>query len=103
MRYGRSIFAASFIGSVACLALSAPACGSKKPDGFAPLSGDGGENLLPTLGDSGATACVNLECQKVVCTNGFKTTVSGKVYDPAGKIPLYNVIVYVPNKELEPM
>ncbi len=38
------------------------------------------------------------------CASGQSTTVSGVVYDPAGRVPLYNAIVYVPSKpDLDPI
>lgn len=32
------------------------------------------------------------------CANGASTTISGKIYDPAGKDPLYGAVAYVPSK-----
>ena len=65
-------------------------------DGSAPI-------FLGTTIDGGKTGCVNLQCKQHACNDGTTTSVSGTVFDPAGKVPLYNAIVYVPNSPLDPM
>lgn len=85
------------------LGLLAACSTSSRESGFdAPGTPAAGDNSGGSFSDAGSGDCEGLECKRVRCTGSATTTLSGKVYDPAGATPLYNAIVYIPLKD-EPL
>jgi hypothetical protein len=63
----------------------------------------GDDVRMPPPDDAPVSVRRGLINRQVTCDGGGTTTVSGTVYIPSGKLPLFNATVYVPDATLSPL
>jgi len=97
----RSHLVRTIIGGSFVLGALAVGCGSSSEPPVAPPASDPNKDNFGPRTDA-EVSCRGLECNQVYCGATGTTSLSGKVYDPSGTVPLYNAIVYIPNAELAP-
>jgi hypothetical protein len=104
----RLLIGACSLAALGLAVFTAPGCGSDSeddPGSSGSSGGDGGcTGFTCPQGEGGPPpGCIGLQCQQLPCEGSAKTTVKGTVFDPAGKVPIYNATVYIPNGPLAPI
>lgn len=87
----RSLFGLVVAAAAAATSMAIAACGARTGLDFV---------AAPDAGPCGSPG--PLSAQVHTCDGGGSTTISGTIYDPAAKNPLFNVVAYVPGSTPQP-
>jgi hypothetical protein len=106
----RQLIHATLVG-ILCTA-GGMACGDNQDTGNGQMFGDpnhpsnpfpnNNDPNNPGNGNTGGTGGINLP-PTPACEGDCCPSISGRVFSPGGDVPLYNVVVYVPIGEVEPV